>query len=387
MEITNVCTIDTLAEACMSSINSKINSLKTLNIIVVGKTGVGKSTLINSVFRENLTDTGIGNPVTTNMRKIEKKGFPLAVYDTRGFELGKDAQREVKTEILDTIRKGVASRDINECIHCIWYCINTTSNRIEPEEIEWLKSFTQENEVTQVPVIIILTQSFSKKYAKKMQNFILNQNLDVKQVINVLAVDYEVDEGNTIAAYGLDTLITVMEEILPNELMETLQNVQRASLKAKKRYAQTFITMATAAAFGEGFSPIPFSDCTLLIPTQVAMIASITTIFGLDINKSILTAFVSSTIGAGGTTIAGRTIVSNLLKFVPTVGTLAGGVISGSTASVLTTALGEAYVLLMEAVYKGELKSSEITTSVGKKKMKELFKSQMKITKRKIETV
>lgn len=373
--------VEKVAEDCIKAINDKVRNLKTLNIVVAGKTGVGKSTLINGMFRENLAEVGVGKPVTTHMRKISKKGFPLNIYDTRGFELGKDAQTEVKKEVIDTIKKGIATKDVNDAIHCIWYCINTASNRVEPEEIEWLKALSEENKSTQVPVIIVLTQSFSKTKAREMRDMILNENLDVIQVVPVLAQDYEIDEEYVAKAYGLDTLLRIMSEVLPDELQDTLQNVQKASLDEKKRYAQAAVATATAAAFGEGFSPIPFADCALLIPTQVAMIASITAIFGLDVNKSIITAFVSSALGTGGATIAGRTIVSNLMKLVPGAGTVAGGTISGATAGLITTALGEAYIILMEAIYKGELKSSELNTAVGKNKMKELFKKRLKENK------
>ncbi len=106
----------------------------------------------------------MGKPVTSHMRKITKKDVPLAIYDTRGFELGKEVQAEVKQEVVDTISKGLATqKNINMAIHCIWYCINTASNRIEPEEIEWLKKeLSMENQITQVPIIVVLTQSFSK---------------------------------------------------------------------------------------------------------------------------------------------------------------------------------------------------------------------------------
>ena len=154
---------DKIAQEAINAIADKIRNLKTLNIIVAGKTGVGKSTLINSVFRENLAETGMGKPVTDHMRKISKKGIPLSIYDTRGFELGKEVQAEVKKEVVDTISKGLATQDINKAIHCIWYCINTASNRIEPEEIEWLKELSKDNQITQVPIIVVLTQSFSKK--------------------------------------------------------------------------------------------------------------------------------------------------------------------------------------------------------------------------------
>lgn len=45
-------TIDTdkIAQEAIDAIAKKINNLNTLNIIVAGKTGVGKSTLINAVF-------------------------------------------------------------------------------------------------------------------------------------------------------------------------------------------------------------------------------------------------------------------------------------------------------------------------------------------------
>ena len=231
--------IDTnkIAQEAIELISDKIKNLNTLNIIVAGKTGVGKSTLINSVFREQLAETGMGKPVTDHMRKITKKGVPLAIYDTRGLELGREVQTEIKSEVIDTISKGLATKDINEAIHCIWYCINTASNRIEPEEIQWLKELSKENQITQVPIIIVLTQSFSKKNAQEMRQMLLNENLDIIQVVPVLAEDFEIDGLGIALSYGLDVLIKVMGEALPSELIETLQNVQIASIEEKKKYA------------------------------------------------------------------------------------------------------------------------------------------------------
>ena len=377
--------IDTekIANDCIRAINDKIRNLNNLNIIVAGKTGVGKSTLINSVFREKLAETGMGRPVTEHMRRLTKKDYPLSIYDTRGFELGKDAQKEVKQEVLNTIREGLATKDVNKAIHCIWYCINTASNRIEPEEIEWLKDFSRDNQITQVPVIIILTQAFSRKKADELRKYILDQNLDVIQVIPVLAEDYEIDDEYVAKAYGLDLLIRVMAEALPDELQDTLQNVQIASLEEKKRYAQAAVATATASAIGECLVPIPLADCAMLIPTQIAMIASITAIFGLDVNRSVITGFVSSTIGASGATVLGKTVAATLLKLIPGAGSATGGLISSGTAGILTTALGETYILIMCAVFKGEMSEKDIESREGKKKIRELFKEQLKLVGRK----
>lgn len=369
---------DKVAQDAINAIAEKIKNLNTLNIIVAGKTGVGKSTLINSVFREKLAETGMGKPVTQHMRKITKKGVPLAIYDTRGFELGKEVQTEVKREVTETISKGLATQDINKAIHCIWYCINTASNRVEPEEIEWLKELSMDNQITQVPIIVVLTQAFSKKKAQELRQMLLNENLDIIQVIPVLAEDYEIEDLGTAKAYGLDVLIKVMGEALPEELMDTLQNLQIVSLEEKKRRAQAAVATAALAAAGEGAAPIPFSDCALMIPTQLGMIASITVIFGFDVNKSIITALLSSTIGAGGATVLGKTVVTNILKFIPGIGTVAGGAISAGTAGVITAALGEAYIGVMELVFKGDMSIDDIDTKKGKETMSQLFKSNLK---------
>lgn len=371
--------IDDVAQQCINAINSKIKNLKNLNIVVVGKTGVGKSTLINSLFRGNFAETGLGRPVTSEIRKIEKKDYPLTIYDTPGFELSKGQQNKVKNEILEIINKGVASRDINKTIHCLWYCVNVGSNRtFDLSELEWLKEFSKETKITQVPIIIVLTQACPKKKAAEMKMEVEKENIDIVKVVPVLAQDMDFDEEYIAKAYGLDKLIGVMSEALPSELQDTLQNVQKASLDAKKKYAQAAVATAVAASFGEGFAPIPFSDAVLLVPTQVTMIATITTIFGLDVNKSLITGFVSSTIGSGGATILGKSVVSNLLKLIPGIGTVAGGAISGATAGVLTTALGESYIKVMEMIYKGEIKSEDVYSGNGKNEMKKLFKSELK---------
>ena len=372
---------DQFVQKVIGQIAEEIKNLHTLNIIVAGKTGVGKSTLINSVFREKLAQTGVGKPVTDHMCKLTKKGVPLSIYDTRGFELGKEVQTAVKKEIFDTIQKGLAAHDINEAIHCIWYCINTASNRVEPEEIAWLRALSAGNQTTQVPIIIVLTQSLSMKKANELKALLQTENLDVAQIVPVLAEDYEVDEEYTKRAFGLNTLIEVMGQVLPEELLKTLQNVQIASLEEKKRHAHAAVVAASAAAAGAGAIPIPFSDCFVLIPTQIGMIASITVIFGFEISKSILSALVTSVLGTSAATLTGKTFISGFLKLFPGAGSVAGGAISAGTAAVLTTALGEAYIRVMELVFRGEMRIEDIASEKGKETMRDAFQEQLKSSK------
>ena len=205
--------------------------------------------------------------------------------------------------------------------------------------------------------------------------------LDGENIMRSLAEDYEIEDLGIAKSYGLEVLIKVMGEALPDELMDTLQHVQIACLEEKKRRAQAAVATAAVAAAGEGAAPIPFSDCALLIPTQVGMIASITVIFGFDVNRSIITALLSSSIGAGGATLLGKTVVTNIIKFIPGAGTVIGGAISAGTAGVITAALGEAYIGIMELVFKGEMSIDDLGTKKGKDAMSTMFKEQLKIKK------
>lgn len=372
--------VDQVAQECMDLINEKIRNLKKLNILVMGKTGVGKSTLINSIFRGNLAETGLGRPITSEIRKIEKKDFPLAIYDTPGFELSDRQQNKVKDEIMNLILEGYRSDNVNDAIHCIWYCINVGSNRtFDESEIRWLKQLTEENKKTQVPILVVLTQAVPKSKALEMKHLVEKENLDIIKVIPVLAKDMVFDEDYTAKAYGLENLIEVMSEVLPQELQTTLQNLQKVSLESKKKASRAVIATAVASSFGEGFAPVPMADASLIVPTQIGMIAGITAIFGMDINKSLLTSFVSSTIGSAGATVLGRTVVSNIFKLLPAVGSVVGGAISGTTAGLITTALGEAYLKIIELVYKGDLSKEDMLSEEGRKTMKDLFRKELKL--------
>ena len=117
--MTNDMNINDLVNGCMDAIKNKTKNLKTLNIMIIGKTGVGKSTLVNEVFRDNIAATGIGSPVTQHMQKCTKKDVPLVIYDTKGFELERKVQQEIKNELIEKIKEGRKSRDINQAMHLV----------------------------------------------------------------------------------------------------------------------------------------------------------------------------------------------------------------------------------------------------------------------------
>lgn len=345
------------------------------NIIVCGKTGVGKSTLINNVFREDLAETGIGRPVTQHLQEIKKPDVPVTLYDTKGLELSEEVQKQIKEEIIDIICESQKSFNEEDYIHAIWYCINSCSNRLEPLEADMIKELVSE---VNVPVIIVMTQSLPNGQTKAFKSLVENMNLNASNIINVMAQDFEICEGQVIEAYGLDTLVEATYNILPESVQRGFINAQKANISAKANAAKKYANGYIASAFATGFSPIPCSDAPVLIGLQVTMIAHITSIFGLPIDEGFIKAAVSSILGSASATIAGKFIVSNLLKMIPVVGTAAGGIISGGTAALLTASIARAYIRIMIFAVKKSYEGKKLQSEEIFNRLKHIFEEELK---------
>lgn len=334
------------ADKILDRILSEFKKIGKANIIVVGKTGVGKSSLINAVFRGDFAKTGVGKPVTQGIQVITKKGVPLQIIDTQGLEV-KDYDT-IKEEITKYVNEKNSSEDADDYVNLAWLCISSTGKRIEDGEIEIAKTFNDLN----IPLICVLTKvdSFKETDFKKEVEKSIGQYCKTICLVRSIKVDVYNDDDEVIGTNkpkGIDELIEESFRYIPDSKKSAFSNAlsikNAKSLDIKKREAEKAINLAAAAAMTAALSPIPFSDAAMIIPIQVTMIVKISSAYGLNITSNVISSLIMSIVGSTITTSLGRTIVSNVIKLIPGFGSVVGGFISSATAGALTKALGNTY--------------------------------------------
>ena len=148
-------------------------------------------------------------------------------------------------------------------------------------------------------------------------------------------------------------------------------------LKLDSDAKKVVIGFSTAAA-GTGAIPIPFADMPLLIGEQVVMMSSICAIYDIKVKKEGLKMLAIQVIGAGGASVIGKTIATNLIKLIPVGGSVVGGAVSATTAGAITFALGMAFIQVCDDIKLGKLSEKDMFSKETARKMKKMFRDELK---------
>ncbi len=182
--------------------------MRNVNLIVMGKTGAGKSTLVNSVLGENIAETGIGKAITLENKKYNKNliapdGLPMnvSIWDTVGLEIDNVITDKTISEIENHIKEVEKECLIND-ISVVWFCVNSKLNRFESYELNLIRKLSVEK---CIPFLIILTQCLEN--VKSELEMSINEMLPEIPTFRVLAQDCKTRAG-IFEAYGVSDLIS-----------------------------------------------------------------------------------------------------------------------------------------------------------------------------------
>lgn len=334
---------------------SKIEDPK-INILVTGCSGCGKSTLINAVLNDEQAETGIGYAITKDIQVYENAQLPFRMIDTIGFEYNVLRQMKIKHDLEKWGKKAIKEKKKENIIHAIWFCVDGTIKRIPKESLDYLHSIsvTWKN----APILVVFTKSYSKQeieenktmFVDTLSQYKKNKNLNIKEIIAVVAKPYPIDPEHVVSSFGLDELILATNKIIPEAKQIALSSIKNIDLQLKKNMAYGYLSVATVSASVVGAIPIPVPDATILLPLQMRMLKSIAKSFNIS-DKSMENQIIDSVLKAGTTTIVARSLL-NTLKANPALN-IAADVLNAAVAGLITFVTGEIEIITFENVYKG----------------------------------
>ena len=335
------------------------------NVLVVGNSGVGKSTLINAVLGEDKAATGFGIQGTSSEITVysgEELDFNL--IDTVGFEPAK-AFWELEPKAIRTVREWCKNTALDNNaendVNIIWFCVDGTAAKLFTKTIKDLLRAT--SIWKEVPIIAVITKSFSQPDRPKNIEMVnqafaaASKTIRPAHIIPVIAESYYLTDTVFAPPEGITELVDLTNELMPEGKRIAKDVVSRYQLERRRAFSQAVTLGSTAAAATVGAVPVPFADALLLQPLEVAEISGIAAIYGLS--RGDQAKLLKNTIVEVGTISTAAKAAISALKAIPGLG-VATSVINAVIASGIVAALGEGSIYVFEQIYLGNKEITDV---------------------------
>lgn len=279
----------------------------TPKVAFAGFGNAGKSSLFNAIYGDQRASVSMRTDETRETQ-IERR-FGIDFTDTPGIGTSKFSLKKVE-------QMAVFDRQ-----HVVVHVLNgATAISSEDEALHELLAKTRARRLTVVNKMDLLDEDERSEFADS-----------VAEKLGLFAEDFVFVSAKK--GINIDLLVERIAAELPEAMKDAFIGQQRVAhkLRAKRVRALTY-SKATACA-GVALTPIPIADIVVITPIQIALVASIGYLHGVDVTRERILELLS-VLGVGvGLRLAARQIA----KLVPG----AGSVVSAGIAFTGTVALGE----------------------------------------------
>ena len=355
------------------------NSYLKLNILMAGKTGVGKTSLVNAIVGSEVGKVARnGEPCTrinNNDISWETDTGDICFTDVPGFG-------EANSPTINGVSYEENIRRLGKQSHILLLVISCSDKALQKEE-EFLKTWKKDSELSKIPVFIVINKIDTMKPVREwnpaqvnLQNPKTEKDRQIKSFIDYVS-DLPIFSEYAYAGhifpicaggnwgeetYGIQALKQAINESVP-EMLRLL--VDRINLSKDER-AKTVIRNYALSAAGVAVEPIPIIDSILLAPIQIAMVIHLGKIYGKKITKSIAGGLVNTV----GLAFIGNQLFLLIVGFFPGIKQIIGPSVAFSLTWVSGLIINELFasnnlsptkeqLKALTKKYKNELKNSK----------------------------
>lgn len=338
----------------------------------MGRTGVGKSSLINAIFGAYLAETSAVEVGTKDSQVFQYKKNDEVIFeiiDTRGIKENLNALSSTAEEDLKNV--------IEEFEPDAFLLLTNGADRSTlREDAVYLKEVYSSLDIT-VPLVTVITRiddiepariKEPTRYTQKKKDNIAIKEQQVSQVLEEVGlsdtfivpvssyIEWNHENPESLSPeeraelmvefdgrYNIDKLVNFLEDNIDFRAAVYLMLNNKLDIAIEK-IANKFVKVFSTASAGVAITPIPASDIVVLIPIQIVEVTLIAYLSGQKIDSKMAREFILS---LGGVALFGlglRFVAQQGAKFLNVLIPGSGSAISSTIAYSGTYAVGKAAI-------------------------------------------
>ncbi len=386
-EKTRVMLKDTiLGDKELKSLMEGIDSHRPPRIFLVGRTGVGKSSLINALCGSYVAPVSDTRSCTENAQEykcMDGDRVLMEILDTRGIAESESLNTEISAEEMLINQINEFSPDVAIMM------LNCTHRDDVNSDVSFLKklvkSYSEINSM-RLPVVVVVNKSdemaptrfkvpteYPQNKISKIQEvvqyykgIIVKNGLKIDDIIAVSSlIDWQTPDGTEVdveyidnlpkndidnlqigfdGRYNIEELLDILEgAILDFEAQMGLRMAARLT-EVVHRLARHLNKIFSGISATVALTPIPISDIYVLLIIQSILVSLIASLSGRDISLDTAKEFIFSISGVAGAGFVFRVVAQQASKFLNGVWPGAGSAVSSGIAALGTSAIGKAAI-------------------------------------------
>lgn len=375
-----------LGDEELKNLMDGVDSHRPPRIFLIGRTGVGKSSLINALcgaYVAPVSDTRSCTETAQTYQCKDGERTLMEILDTRGIAESDNLNAEISAE--DMLINQVKEFSPDVAI----FMLNCTHRDDVDSDVNFLKKLSESYAQAynmRLPIVAVVnkcdemapsrlknpneyTESKTKKIAEQVKHYkeiIVKNNLKIDDIIAVSSlIDWMTADGTEIDADSIESLPVSDIENLQiafdgryhiEELLNILEKAildfsarmgLRMALKLQevvRRIANQLNKSFSAMSATVALSPIPISDIYILLLLQGILVCLIASLSGRDISLDTAKEFVLSMGGIAGAGYGFRLLAQQASKILNVFWAGSGSAVSASIAALGTSAIGKAAI-------------------------------------------